>query len=476
MKYRVAAAALVLFVNASFGAQKPNVLFIAVDDLNDWVNCLDGYAGTVCTPNIDRLAKQGVLFTSAHCSDPLCNPSRAALMTGVRSSDSGVYRLDQCFRDSEVLKDAVTIPQYFRQFGYETLAAGKVFHGWDSVGPWSCWSDSQSWDQQRARPPFVEPPQKPNHPIAGFQGIMDYCALDVADEEMSDSKNIQWCIDRLQEDRDRPFFLAAGVFRPHIPLYVSKKYFDLYPLDQIVVPEVDPDDWNDLPPVAKQFAAYGCFAGPAPQSRTAYDELKQTGQDKKFIQAYLASITFADACIGRLLDALDNSRYADQTVIVLWSDNGWHLGEKMHWEKFTLWQESTRIVLAISAPGFSKNKRCDQSVSLMDLYPTLVDLCGLPEKKDIEGHSLVPLLSDPQEEWPWPAVTTFMKDNHSVRYKTWRYTRYHDGSEELYDLSVDPEEWTNLAGKEQYGAVKEKLAHWLPTGNAEQIPAWKRSE
>ncbi len=476
MKYRVAAAALVLFVNASFGVQKPNVLFIAVDDLNDWVNCLGGYAGTVHTPNIDRLAKQGVLFTNAHCSDPLCNPSRAALMTGVRSSDSGVYRLDQCFRDSEVLKDAVTIPQYFRQFGYETLAAGKVFHGWDAAGPWSCWSDPQSWDQQRARPPFVEPPQKPNHPIAGFQGIMDYCSLDVADDEMSDSKNIQWCIDRLQEDRDKPFFLAAGVFRPHIPLYVPQKYFDLYPLDQIVLPDAKSDDWNDLPPVAKQFAEYGCFAGPVPQGRTAYEELKKTGQDKKFIQAYLASITFADACIGRLLDALENSRYADQTVIVLWSDNGWHLGEKMHWEKFTLWQESTRIVLTISAPGFPSNKLCDQTVSLMDLYPTLVDLCGLPAKEDIAGHSLVPLLSNPQAEWPWPAVTTFMKDNHSVRFKNWRYIRYHDGSEELCDLSVDPEECTNLAGREQYGAVKEKLAHWLPPGDAEQIPAWKRSE
>lgn len=456
---------------------KPNVLFIAVDDLNDWIGCLGGYAGTVHTPNMDRLAKRGVLFTSAHCSDPLCNPSRAALMTGIRSSDSGVYRLDQCFRDSEVLKDAITIPQYFRMSGYETMTAGKIFHGWDATGPWRCWSDPQSWDRQAERPPFVDPPHKPNHSIPGFQGIMDYCALDVDDSEMSDWKNVQWCIDRLKEKRDKPFFLAAGIFRPHIPLYVPRKYFDLYPLDEIDLPEVNTNDWNDLPLIAQRFAAYGCFASPREaKGRTAYSEIIKYGQYKKFVQAYLAGISFADTCVGRLLDALDHSPFANNTVVILWSDNGWHLGEKMHWEKFTLWEESTRVCLMMAAPGIPKGGRCDQTVSLMDIYPTLIDLCGLPEKKDIEGHSLAPLLKNPQADWPWPAITTFMKGNHSVCYKNWRYTRYHDGSEELYDLDADPNEWTNLAGREGFAALKSDLSKWIPTRNADQIPAWKRTE
>ncbi len=429
-------------------AEKPNVLFIAVDDLNDWTGVLGGYPG-IETPNLDRLAGRGVLFTRAYCSAPACNPSRASLLTGVRPSTSGVYHNSQPWR--RALPDAVTLPQQFQAAGYRVWGGGKIYHG--------AFPDPPSWQEYFKRP---SDPQPKNRPVNGIAktGHFDWGPVAVADEEMSDAIVTSWGIDFLKQKQPQPFFLAVGLFRPHLPWYVPQQYFDKYPLDSIKLPKVLENDLDDVPSIGQGFARL-----------RDHRNVTRTNNWEKAVQAYLASITFADAQVGRLLDALDASGYADNTIIVLWSDHGWHLGEKHHWRKFALWEEATRVTMMITAPGLTQpGGRCERTVSLLDIYPTLCDLCGLDKPEALEGDSLKALLKDPAAEWTRPAVTTHGRNNHAARSERWRYIRYADGGEELYDHEADPLEWKNLAADERYAGVKAELEKYFPTVNAEDAP------
>jgi len=463
--------------------RRPNVLFIAVDDLNDWVRCMGGRAG-VHTPNLDRLAARGALFTNAHCAAPACNPSRVAVMTGVRPSTSGVYRNAQSWRDTPRLANAVTLPEHFRANGYVAIGGGKIFHAlswvtegygkqrndpdiWDDYFPskskpmpdslWPVAANVQISEQGYVRWRAIASPaeakgQRPPH-------FFDFAPMTAPEEQMADYKVVDWATSELGKNHEKPFFLAVGLFRPHIPWFAPRKYFDLYPLEDVHLPKVQEGDLDDC---AK--------AGIRGLRRNWHKWLVKNDQWRPAVQGYLACISFCDAQIGRLIDALDKSPSADNTIIVLWSDHGMHIGEKEQWEKFTLWEESTRVPLVVVAPNVTAaNSRCHQPVSLLDIYPTLIDLCGLPERDDIEGISLFELLRNPSARRAEPAITTWGRNNHAVRTDRWRYIRHANGEQELYDHRADPDEFTNLivSDPDRSRPVVEELSRWLPSTNAE---------
>ena len=434
---------------------RPNVLFMCIDDLNDWIGCLGGHPD-VKTPNLDRLAARGVLFTNAHCSAPACNPSRASLMTGLLPSTSGVYHNPNPWRQSPVLKNAVTIPQHFMAHGYRAVGGGKIYHGGFPDPPsWQAYFPSQ----KKNKP---DDPMPKDRPLNGIPRTahFDWGPVPVADEAMGDSQVADWAIGELNKKHDKPFFLGCGFFRPHLPWYVPQKYFDMYPVDKITLPNIKENDLDDVPPLAKKMAK--------PQGD--HRKVLQHKQWRKAVQGYLASITFVDTCVGRVIDAFDASDYQDNTIVVRWSDHGWHLGEKLHWRKFALWEEATHNVMMMIAPGVTRpNQRCARPVTLLDIYPTLIELCDLEEKSELEGKSLLPLLKHPNGNWDRPALTTHGRNNHSLRTERWRYTRYSDGTEELYDHDSDPLEWTNLANDPQHAVVKRQMAARLPETNVPEI-------
>ncbi len=432
--------------------ERPDVLMIAVDDLNDWVSCLGGHPNGR-TPNLDRLASRGVLFTNAHCAAPLCNPSRAALMTGIRPSTSGIYTNSQPMRKSPALKNAVSLTQHFMASGYRAVGGGKIYHGG--------YPDAASWNEyfpsQTKNKPDDPLPKRPANGIAGT-GHFDWGPVNVPGERMGDHQVVDWAIGEMNRPRTQPLFLGAGLFRPHLPWYVPPKYFDMFPLGKIELPRVKDDDLDDVPAQGRKFAKAG----------GDHKSVIDNKQWKQAVQGYLASIAFMDAQLGRLMEGFEKSPMSKRNpVVLLWSDHGWHLGEKLHWRKFSLWEESTRNVFTMTAPGVTKpGQRCGRTVSTMDIYPTLVDLCGLPKRPELEGASLRPLLANPGAAWDRPAVCTYFRNNHSVRSERWRYTRYQDGGEELYDHHADPMEWENLAKRPEYHTIRQELARFLPTVNA----------
>ncbi len=454
-------------------SKRPNVLFIAVDDLNDWVNCLGGRPG-VQTPNLDRLASRGVLFTNAHCSAPACNPSRASLMTGIRPTTSGIYGNTQPWRESPVLREAITLPENFRSRGYRVVGGGKMFHClswiWKTYG--LDMNDPQCWDEyfpskSRQMPDdyFPNPDFKiiDREVVAGRMArgergtpppwYFDWAPVDAPDEAMADSKVADWAIGELKRRQDRPLFQAVGIFKPHIPWYVPKKYFDFYPLERIELPESPPDWMRETSEAGRRMGA---------ERRAWHQWVVDNNQWKRAIQGYLAGISFADAQIGRIIDALDAGPSARDTIIVLWSDHGFHLGERETWEKFTLWEESTRVTMMMVVPGLTRpGGRCAAPASLLDIYPTLVELTGGTPPAAIEGTSLVPLLRDPGLTIDRPVSSSWLND-HAVRSRRWRFIRYADGSEELYDHDDDPGEYRNLAADRRFNETKRDLARWLP--------------
>jgi arylsulfatase A-like enzyme len=445
----------------TFAAEKhPNILFIAVDDLNDWVGHLGGHPQAT-TPNIDRLAQQGVSFTKAYCSAPLCNPSRVSLLTGTLPSNSGVYGNGELLR--EKLPNAVTLMQYLKKYGYSAQGGGKIFHGANRAG------DSASWDYY-----FKVPPASTRHVAKREEGLPDsawtpWGPLDVDDRDMFDVKVTNWTISELEKSHDKPFFLACGFTKPHLPWYVPRKYFDMHPLDSIKLPDTLDNDRDDLPEFGKRLAIEVHDVSGARNFATHgedHDMVLKHNQWHRAVQSYLATISFVDKHVGRLLDALENSEHAGNTIVVLWGDHGWHLGEKQHWRKHALWEVTTRTTLIVSAPaGIQKNQLCKRPVSLIDLYPTLVELCGLPDRDGLDGQSIVPLLKDPKREWDRSVIMTFGYKNHAIQTERWRYIQYHDGGEELYDHDVDLNEWTNLAPISTYGPVISELRKSLPTRN-----------
>jgi arylsulfatase A-like enzyme len=438
--------------------KKPNVLFIAIDDLNDWVGCLGGHPQAQ-TPNMDRLAARGTLFSNAHCQSPLCNPSRSSLLTGLRPSTTGIYGLAPGIRDVARTRDCVTLPQYFARHGYFTATFGKIFH--DGAIPAQL--HTNEFNVWGPAPGMPLPKEKFVHTPSDMR-LMDWGVYPKDDRDQADWRIADVATAQMKSlPASKPFFLAVGFRLPHVPCFASQKWFDLLPPeDQIILPPVKERDRDDVP----EFAWYLHWKLPEPR----LSWLKQAHQWRPLVRAYLASTTFMDSQIGRVLDALDSIGGRNSTIIVLWSDNAWHLGEKDITGKNSLWERSTHVPLIFAGPGARQGTRCPQPAELLDIYPTLVELCSLPAKKGLEGHSLAPQLKDPQTPRPWPAITSHNQGNDTVRTEHWRYIRYADGSEELYDHRTDLNEWTNLVADATFSATKQGLARWLPKSPASPAP------
>ncbi|MCB1206630.1 MAG: sulfatase [Verrucomicrobiae bacterium] len=434
-------------VSAAEG-KKPNVLFIAIDDLNHWVGHLGRNAQTR-TPNIDRLAAEGLSFTSAYCTAPACNPSRASLMSGQRPSTTGCYTNAQNWRPG-ITEDKLMNSHFFRN-GYRVYGAGKIYHGaGDRGGDWTDYFDGKGGNLQ------IHPSAKND----GVGGIKFY-PLASTNEEMPDHGVVDWCIERMNEGGEQPYFIACGLVKPHMPFSVPKEWFDQFPLESIELPPHREDDLDDIPRAGVK------MAGPDGD----HAAILKAGRWKEAVQAYLATIAYCDYEIGRLLDALDASPKKDNTLVCLWSDHGWSLGEKSHWRKFALWEEPTRTVHIWKVPGLTPfGKRCDWPVDYLNIYPTLCSLTGLPRPGHVEGFDMTPILGDPAADWDQPAMTTHGRGNHSVRFGDWRYIRYADGGEELYDHASDPLEYTNLAGDPKLAETMADLASHLPKNEAKDLP------
>jgi arylsulfatase A-like enzyme len=452
--------------------RKPNVLFIAVDDLNDWVGCFGGHPQAI-TPHMDGFAeKGGMVFSRAYCPSTVCCPSRSALLTGILPSDSGVYGNSQNLKNADRTKDAVTLPQYFSQHGYFTLSRGKIFHKHNTAdgldeGQWAFdkfvpTSSRGSTSPDTSDGPANKLPLLDGSKAKGKSTALDWGPTGGKDEATKDYQTALWAAAELEKGFDKPFFMAVGLSRPHLPWFVPQKYFDMYPLDEVETPEFREDDLDDIKLAngRNKFSASEDFL-----------RIKKYSRFKEATQAYLASVSYADDCVGVMLDALARSKYADNTVVVIWGDHGWFLGEKLKYRKTHLWEESARCPLIIKSPGLTKaGGRCQRLVNLMDLYPTLIDLCGLPRKSDIAGRSIKELLVTPDMKWDYPTLTTYQKGNHAIRTERWRYIRYADGVEELYDHQNDSMEWRNLADDPRHGDVKKELAQWFPKYDADNAP------
>jgi arylsulfatase A-like enzyme len=439
----------------------PNVLFIAIDDLNDWVGPLKGHP-QVQTPHIDRLAARGTLFSNAHTQSPLCNPARTSLLTGRRPSSTGIYGLAPWFREVEALRDIVSLPQHFSQNGYTTYSTGKIYHG-----GYGRKDKDQEFDELG---PAASVGAKPEKKIIGWtpggnHTLMDWGTFPHKDEDKGDWQVASWAVDQLKEKPQEPFFLSVGFFLPHVPCYATQKWFDLYPEESLQLPPMLTGDRDDTP----RFSWYLHWDLPEPRLKW----LEESNQLKPLVRAYLASISFVDSQVGRVLDALEENGLTENTIVVLWSDHGYHLGEKAISGKNTLWDRSTRVPLIFAGPGISENAVVDSPAELLDIYPTLVDLCQLSSQEGLEGHSLLPQLKDANAPREWPAITTHNHDNHGVRSKNWRFIQYADGSRELYDMQKDPNEWTNLANDPAYADIVEQHVKWLPEVNLKPVAGSK---
>jgi arylsulfatase A-like enzyme len=440
----------------------PNIFFIAVDDLNDWTSLGKGHP-QASTPNIQKLAERGLSFSNAHAAAPACAPSRAAVMTGIRPSTSGNYVNADSFTGNPILNEALTMPEAFQRAGYNVAGTGKLYHrrhfrkelygrGFDVYWP-SKTRDSPKGSMETAT----------KRPMADFgQGVMYWdwgpLAPHVKFEETKDGQIVNWVVEQFREGKlEEPFFLGVGLIRPHLPFFAPQSYFDQFPIDEIVMPEFKEDDLEDVPDAGK---AMGIDVG-------MHDLITGSGNWKSAVQSYLATTAFADDCVGRLLQSLHDSRFEENTIVVLWSDHGWQFGEKNHWSKFTLWERATRVTLVLAGPGIVEGRETDAPVNLLDLYSTIAQLAGLEVPVgQLEGRDLGPLLRDPDATWDHTSLTTYGSKNHSIRSRRWRYIRYEDGSEELYDHDADPNEWTNLATDPRYAEVIANLMQSLPSVNA----------
>ncbi len=433
-------------------ASPPNVLFIAVDDLNHWVTHL-GRNPQAKTPNIDRLAKMGVTFTRAYCAVPACEPSRCALMSGQRPWTTA------CYHNGDKWKEHVTegegLSAQFLKAGYHVAGAGKIYHS-DTYFP-------AEWTEYMDRKGLSEH----GDGVEKDEGFHVPLAHDLKDEDISDWHAVNWCIDQLNRDHDEPLFVACGLHKPHLPFAVPRKYYDMFPRDEIQLPPFLDEDLDDIPAAGVKMA----------NPDRDHAKFQKSGRWKDAIQSYLATCAYTDMNIGRLLDGLAASPLKANTIIVLWGDHGWSFGEKHHWRKFALWEEPTRAPLIWVAPGVTTpGTVCDRAVDHMTIYPTLCELSSVPIPAHVEGTSAVSLLRDPQSAWDHPAITTHGYLNHAVRTDDFRYIRYADGSEELYDHRDDPYEWTNRASDGDLDEVKATLQKSLPMTNAKPFKASAKAQ
>lgn len=452
--------------------QPKNVLFITIDDMNDWAKPFGGNMQAI-TPNMEKIASRSTIFKNAYCNFPLCGPSRASLMTGLRPSTTGVYDNSGKFREKSTVKNLVTMPQYFMKNGYEAISSGKIFHhARGKAAEPDAGSDPVSWNLQRkGKLGAPYPPKKDKNPLKinfkivkssfdFFPLTVDNKGNKVTTESTEDFKNADYIVKYLNKKHDKPFFAACGIYRPHLPLYAPKKYFDMYPLEDIKLPYVGED--------IKGFRDLDDMEVPSYHSKFHNEILRVNGW-KHYVRAYLANLTFADDVLGHLLDGLENSQYKDNTIIVIMGDHGWSLGEKEVWKKHKLWEEATKTPLLIYDPSISgKGKVSTRVVSLVDVYPTLISLTGLPKKNDLDGADISPLLKQPNKEWKNIALTSNGADKHALRDENYRYIQRADKKglvEELYDHKKDPNEFYNLAKKKEYSKViksyREKLKEFL---------------
>ncbi len=465
--------------------KKPNILFIAIDDMNDWAGYLQTHP-QVMTPSIDSLASMGIYFTNAHCPAPICGPSRTAILSGMWPSTTGIYTNGVNYRRD--MSEHLSLPQHFRHQGYRVYGMGKIFHSGASNIPPDAFDEyggkgasASPFSSRDLRTALQDPFHKvtiqgklfrlplngmPADRYWGKSNTFDWGPVDLPDSLFDDTRTTDWAIETLKNMPDDPFFLAVGFTRPHQPLYNPKRFHDLYPPGSTILPPVQPGDLNDVPRAGREYALAASTSG-------LHATVEAYGEWSDAVSSYLAAISYVDHLIGRLTDALSKSAYADNTWVVLWSDHGWHLGEKEHWGKATGWSRSTRVPLIIVPPDHYR--LCDkelgsrqQMVNLIDLAPTLADLAGIPKLRTWEGQSLVPILNVPDTAWKNHTITTFGYGNHTITTQRWQYIHYFDGTSELYDLANDPNEFENLARYPLYIDTVKKLQTYLP-----DEPRWK---
>ena len=437
--------------------QKPNVLFIAVDDLNDFPAFAGRYPDAK-TPHMDRLARRGMVFANAHCQFPLCGPSRASVMTGMLPSTLGyvTHMSDGSVQSRARELGTELIHAWFARNGYKTMAVGKILHHHvpkNSVdasggrGPFNGGTGNlrKNWHQQGTSTDWAMAPER--------------------DEDLPDHKAAGWAVEQLGREHERPFFMMLGILRPHVPFYVPKKWFDLYQRDAITLPPYKPDDLDDVPEIARRISIL--------KQMPRTDWAIESDRWRDIVHAYLACISFADHQIGRVLAALEASPYKDNTIIVLWSDHGYHMGEKTTFQKQSLWERSSHVPLLMAGPMIKPGQRCNRVVSLLDIYPTLVELAELPANPRNEGRSLAKLLADPARPWPYPAITGWVEGSFAVQTETHRYIRYGDGTEELYDHRSDLNEWNNIADHPDNAGLRKQLADSIPKNIAAAVEAGK---
>ncbi len=458
-----AASTLTPFLSSGQNARNTNVLFIAVDDLNTRLGCFGDPVAK--TPNIDRLAARAVRFERAYCQYPLCNPSRTSLLSGKRPDTTRV--LDNRTPPRTYLGDVVFLPEYFRKNGYFTARVGKIAHG--------LFEDAVTWDiseSSAGRPAAgalrevrrnAEKKQKKAAPDAPEGGVkLSWTMTDNADAAEPDGRTALRIIELMEQNKGRPFFLGAGFHKPHLPWVAPKKYFDMYPAEKIKLPDTPPNDRDDIPPIAL--------------TRTAGDDSMTERERRQAIAAYHAATTFMDAQVGLLLDALDRLKLWDNTVVVLFGDHGWHLNEHLGlWRKMTVFEESAHAPLMVAAPGLRGGRASPRFVEFVDIYPSLAELCGLPDPPGMEGLSFVPLLKDPQRAWKKAAFTVVLHGKtlgRSVRTDRYRYTEWGDEKvAELYDHETDAYEFTNLAGQAKAARAQSDLKKLLHHGYRAALPS-----
>jgi len=463
-------AARLAGAEVSGAARRPNVLFVSVDDWNDWVGCHGGNQAK--TPNLDRLARRGVTFRNAHTNAVYCAPSRTSLMTGRQPFTTGCYHDEPHFAKQNH-PELIDLPHWFRRHGYHVAGGGKIYHhmpgyidmrGWHEYFHWNPACKKKGWGLASWEAPAPLPPRVPYSPvvrhITGVKPVetataaerpkvdshMEWGPLADADEpKMADTICTDWACAFLRKPQAKPFFLGFGLYAPHKPNYAPQKYFDLYPLADVKAPKPLAGDLDDLPTGARKRALA--------RKKRVHDHVVAVKARKQAVRGYLAALSYADAMVGRVLDALAAGPHAENTLVVLWSDNGYHLGEKFAWAKHTLWERTSSVPFVWAGPGVAKGAVVDTTVSLLDTYPTLVELAGLPANKDAEGVSLASVLRDPKTAKDRTVVQTRDRKDFSLINQRWRYIHYASGEEELYDLTTDPAEHHNLAAKPASAAV-----------------------
>lgn len=445
---------------------RPNILFIVADDLNAWIGAL-GRHPQARTPNIDAMARRGALFVNAYCSAPYCNASRMGFFTGRLPSTLSLYHNEDYWGRAE---RPPTFVERLRAHGYATYGAGKVFHGvYDYALAGRNGLDAAPWCEKENRDhlwdlylPVGKEPLPLSRPLnrlfdfADFESVpemyrhFDWGPVSYADEvNLPDTNVAQWICNLFKGQLPEPFFLAAGFYKPHLPWYAPQRFFDMHPTESVVLPLVRDDDLDDVPQIARDWAL----------SPRDHELITSRGVWKEAVRGYLACISYLDALVGEIMKALDASRYGRNTAVVLCGDNGFHLGEKLHWRKFALWEEATRVPLIYVPSGGAQPIRILEPVSLIDIAPTLLDLAGAPADTSTDGCNLRPLLTaEGRPIRPRNVISTWGAGNHSIRTQRWRFTTYQNGGEELYDHAADPHEWTNLASLPEFAGVCKDLA------------------